>query len=158
MVPKGPSLYFTPFMWIKFFWLKAGNAARNERSLAKLIWSTDGKSFEYSRPRLTPLKIQFAVMREMVHSNLSQLHKCFERLLPSTFPISKITSLCWDELCDDASSSQSFLDDPVCWKAWMNDAVKELKQAYLDPLNERHALVVDGEVMLGAVDELIALD
>lgn len=126
--------------------------------MAKLIWSTDGKSFEYSRPRLSPVKIQLVVMREMVHSNLSRLHKCFEQLLPSAFPISKIMALSWNELHDDASSTQSFLDNPTCWKAWMKDAIDELKQAYLDPLNEKHRLVVHGEVTLEGVDGLIALD
>lgn len=157
-VPKGTGLYFTPFTRFKFFWLKAGAAARKERSLAKLVWSTDEKSFEYSHPKLSPLKIQLTDLRGMIHNNLSQLHQRFERLLPSTFPMSKITSLHWDELSDDASSTQSFLDTPACWTAWINSAIDELKQAYLDPSNKKHALVVNGEVILGAVEELIALD
>jgi len=43
------------------------------------------------------------------------------------------------ELSNVISSIQFFLDTPVYWTAWMNSTIDELKQAYLDPLNEKHA-------------------
>jgi hypothetical protein len=150
--------HFTPFTRIKFFWLKAANAAANERSLVKLIWSTDGQSFQYSRPGLPPVKIQLDMLRKLVHSNLGELYQRFEQLLPSTFSISRIFALPWNELQDDASSSQSFLDTPESWKAWMEQAVNDLKEAYLDPLETAHSLMVNGQPSLAAVDKLIALD
>ena len=83
---------------IKFFWLKAGNAARHERSLVKLIWAADRQLFQYSRPGLQSVNIQLATLRMSVHDNISELYRCFKQLLPSTFPLSRIAVLPWDQL------------------------------------------------------------
>jgi len=54
--------------------LKAGATARKEQLLAKLIWLTDGKCFEYFCPQISLLKIQLTDMWGIVHNNLSRLH------------------------------------------------------------------------------------
>jgi hypothetical protein len=149
---------FTPFTRMKFFWLKAANAAKKERSLARLLWSTDGQSFQYSRPGLPPVTVQFTTLRKLVHDNLGELYQRFEQLLPSTFPISKIIALPWNELHNDASSSQSFLDTKEIWNAWMCQAADELKDAYLNPSETNHSLIVNGKLSRVAVDRLMALD
>ena len=156
---KSNELRFTPFTRIKFFWLKAANAALNERSLVKLIWSADGQSFEYSRPGLPPVKIELAILRKLVHSNLGELRRRFSRLLPSTFPVSRVDRLPWGDLRDDASSSQSFIDAPIIWEAWLKEAIGDLKYAYLDPLETDHSLVGNsGRPSRHALDKLIHLD
>ena len=160
ILPRSGSLFngFTPFTQIKFFWLKAGIVAAKERSLAKLLWSNDGLSFRYSRPGLLPVTVQLTTLRKLVHDNLGELHQHFEQLLPSTFPISKILALPWHELRDDASSSESFLDTKEIWNTWMCQAIDELKEAYLNPSETNHSLVVNGKLSRVAVDKLIALD
>ena len=156
---RNNELRFTPFTRIKFFWLKAANAALNERSLVKLIRSADGQSFEYSRPGLPPVKIELAILRKLVHSNLGELRRRFSRLLPSTFPVSQVDRLPWGDLWDDVSSSQSFIDAPIIWEAWLKEAIGDLKYAYLNPLETDHSLVGNSSQPLRhALDKLIHLD
>jgi hypothetical protein len=159
ILPKDVSgLHSTPFTHMKKIWLSAEKGARQERSQVKLAWAANREEFDFSRPRYPTLHITLAALEKMARAIEDDLINDFKALLPSTFDIATVDRLPWHMLHDDATSPESFLDNEEIWDSWMKDAVVSLKQAYLDPLETKHKLVVDGKPSLPAFDQLLSLD
>ena len=150
--------HITPFTQIKQFWFVAGNAARNERSRVQLMWSPCKTKFEYSRPGIVSAPISISNLRSLVHENQRILVSTFQSLLPSTVSTSTIESLPWATMTDEATSDASFLDNGDYWNKWMKTAVVSLVEAYLDPTESNHRLLVDGRPSLSAMQQLLQKD
>lgn len=59
---------------------------------------------------------------------------------------------------DDATSDASFLDNGDHWNDWLKDAVTSLVNAFLDPAETTHRLLVDGCPTISAMRQLLQKD
>ena len=95
----------------------------------------------------------------MVAANDSSLASGVYGLLPSGYPKERMEGLPWSTISDEGTSDDSFID--IAMKSpdsWLRKAVEELRDAYLNPAEERFEIVQTGTPSLQSFDALLELD
>lgn len=128
-----------------------------ERSDVRLDWAFSGLEFDLFASNLTDTHITMEGWRRMIRENDLRLWNYLEKLLPSGYPVATMNNLPWETLSAEGTREEFFID--VAMKgSWLREAIEGLRDAYLDPLDERHKIMTDGTPSISAFKSLLSLD